>query len=868
MVKRLITVCWLQLLLVVSTMAVPAHPGTIQVQQPDGSLLTLRLVGDEWLHFNTTEDGYSVVRNAQGFYVYAELEGGRLRATQHVAHNVGERQAAEQAYLLTQQKYQAPAMDEPQQRMKRAMQQRQKQALAARRAQQYDYNNFRGLIVLVAYNDRDFSRADYADYVNDMVNQEGYTGYQKTNGQWVDCTGSVRDYFSDNSNGRFQPQFDVAGPYTVGYSQYDGSNEGINILNDALEQADADVDFSQYDGDGDGFVDLVFFIVAGNGANYSGNDGDLWWPHRSAVYDPSTWNYLVKDNTIIYDYASSTELSGYTSYPYTVQLDGIGTICHEFSHVLGLPDFYDTDYEKSGGESNHPGVWSVMAGGSYENDSHTPVGYSLYERYSVGFMDEPALIEAEGAYELQPLFSSEQGFRINSAVENEFFLFENRQKSDFKWDAYLPGSGMLVHRVDFTSQSVWDMGGYGGNTVNANPQHNYYEMVRAGGSGHSGTSWDVFPGRGGVTELHSATSPASLKSWGGKNTKWGLKNISMQADGTIVFDIVNTFILTDLQLPETFSVQVGLPALLTATLVPDYVDAELTWMSSDEAVATVDATGLVTGLSAGTCTITVMAENGLSASCRLTVEELTPVEVSEFKTLDVDDEVLLQLTDAEVLYVNKKVAYLRDATGPIVFNNIGFTLKRNQVLNGTLFAKVSVEAGMVQAVPISGLTSKDELTFSEVEEVLPREVAFEELTASDYGEYVLLKGVTIETGNGFWVVSGDKRARLWNYFRVSGVKLPTDVEGKTFDVVGLYGTDDVGGELVDEIYLLGSVMETEQVTPVPEPDPDPDPDPDATGVNGVSVAEAVGVFYDLQGRRVAPGTKGVLIHNGRKVYVK
>ena len=75
------------------------------------------------------------------------------------------------------------------------------------------------------------------------------------------------------------------------------------------------------------------------------------------------------------------------------------TICHEFSHVLGLPDFYDTDYEGSGGESHHPGDWSVMAGGNHLNNSRTPCAYSLYERMAVGFT-EPMVINAKGHYTL------------------------------------------------------------------------------------------------------------------------------------------------------------------------------------------------------------------------------------------------------------------------------------------------------------------------------------------------------------------------------------------------------------------------------------------------------------------------------------
>lgn len=848
--KRVFLFLAAMLLSVGSLMAVPAHPKATRVQQPDGSFLALRLCGDEWRHFTVTADGYSVVKDSRGYYVYAELKGRQLQPTTQVAHDAEERQAAEQAFVKGLKKYQAPDMAGQTADMKRKVEKRQQQKLAANRAANYDYNNFKGLIILIQYNDKEFSREDYYDILNDMVNEENYTGFTNSNGQFVSCTGSVRDYFSDNSGAKFQPEFDVVGPYTVDYSQYDvnATANANEIINSVLDMADPDVDYSQYDGDGDGVVDLVFFIVAGNGANYSGNDGRLWWPHRSIVWNVNSTSWddwmVQKDGVMLLDYASSVELAGWTEWPSTIHIDGIGTICHEFSHVLGLPDFYDTNYEQ-GGQSNHPDGWSVMAGGSYEDDGHTPVGYSLYERYAVGFTDEPPVIDAEGSYTLEPLFSSQTGFRINSQEENEFFLFENRRRSAFKWDAYLPGSGMLVHRVDFTDMSIWDS-----NQVNAYPAHNYYEVVRAGGDSHSGSEWDVFPGTGHVTVLNSQSSPASLKTWTGKSTKWGLENIARSADGVITFDITNTFILLDLSLPETFTVKIGRPLQLAPTLVPNYVDCELTWTSDDESVATVSEDGIITGVSEGSCTITVTAENGMEASCLVTIESFTPIDVATFKAQETGEEVMLQLTDAQVLYVNKKTAYVRDETGTVVFQNLGVKLKKNQIINGTLLAKVGMENSMVQVEPITGITNYDNLTIETGDDVQPREVAFEELTTDDYADYVLVKGAQVETGGGWWAVCDGNRARLNNLFRISGIKLPTDVEGKTFDFEAIYGTDVIDGEVINEFYLLSSVTETE----IPN------------GIRAIAVPTMQeDRYYDLQGRPVSPDTKGVLIHNGRKV---
>jgi len=213
--KRLSILMMTMLLGIASSMAVPAHKKPIQVAQPDGTTVTIKLHGDEWLHFNTTVDGYSVVKNQQGYYVYAEKKNGELKATQMVAHDTDHRSAIEQSYLASVKKYQAPEMSEEVAATKKIVDQQQRETLAKRRAAspkaaQYNYSNFKGLIILVQFNDKSFSREDYPTIANNMVNQENFSGFD--NQVW---TGSVRDYFSDNSKGAFKPQCDVIGPYTV-----------------------------------------------------------------------------------------------------------------------------------------------------------------------------------------------------------------------------------------------------------------------------------------------------------------------------------------------------------------------------------------------------------------------------------------------------------------------------------------------------------------------------------------------------------------------------------------------------------------------------------------------------------------------------
>ncbi|MBQ9202787.1 MAG: M6 family metalloprotease domain-containing protein [Prevotella sp.] len=857
--------------------AIPAKREAVKVQQPDGTFVTITLHGDEWTHYTTTEDGYTVKRNQKGYYVYAEELNGILKETSVTAHDAAQRTSQELAFLSKTAKQLMPKMADQALRAKQAVEQRETQKRAARRAAQYDYNKFKGLIILISYNDKDFSREDYRDILTDMVNKENYTGFDREQ-----YTGSVRDYFSDNSGGKFKPQFDVVGPYQVDFSYldakggyqwgddgYDGT-ETARIITQAVEAADEDVDFSQYDGDGDGIVDMIYFIVAGNGANYGGNDKGLWWPHRSVIIDPNNWNYIIKDNVYLYDYASSTELAGYTSYPSTVKIDGIGTICHEFSHVLGLPDFYDTDYERSGGTSNHPGQWSVMSGGSYENDGRTPVGYSLYERWAVGFTDnDPEVITSHGDYTLQPVHSTLSGYRIDTPVENEYFLLENRQKGQFKWDAYLPGSGMLVHRVDFTNEAVWDMNGYRGNTVNCNPSHNYYEVVRAGGIHRSNGEYvasaaDVFPGSNNVRELSNGTSPASLKTWSGEDNEFGLTDIRM-SNGVISFT-VGGYELRGLSLPETLEVGIGLTKQLEATAEPSYAKYTLTWTSSDETVATVNETGTVTGIAEGTCVVTATSDNGITASCTVTVHPTLECTIAEFKQLPTGENAILKLDRAEVLYAytksNVQRIYLRDATGAIMLYNTNLNIQANDIVSGSVLVQSGLSNKVPQALGLGSQTDGSALTIEAGSGAEPREVRIDELTEADYSDLIVIKGVQVKRESStYWAYGDENEVRVYtgNFGISSGLSSSMATSDRYYDITGIYGGNTIRSALLRETFV-NEVNVLKAVEEVPNP----------SGINDIhdNTADDGGKLYNMAGQRVGTDYKGLVIHNKRKYMAK
>jgi M6 family metalloprotease-like protein len=504
-----------------TTYAVVANRTPATITQPDGSALEITLHGDEYMSWNTTSDGYTIMRTDDGFMKYVVADGNTLITSEVVAHNPDNRSTSERTFLANIDSHAIAALHSSASAKARHM--RSLPQLSA--SERYDYTKFRGLVILVEFNDCKFSRTDIAEIFTDMISKRGYTGFTDTDGTPLEYTGSVRDYFYDNSMHLFDPQFDVVGPVTVDYSQLYpcGTDNAHAIVGDALRAADTLVDYSNYDTDGDGTVEMVYLIFAGAGANFSGNDSRYIWPHASKLTTVSL------DGVKFNRYACSTEYYGRES-DHTI--DGIGTICHEFSHVLGLEDLYDTDYSTNG-QSVSPEDWSLMASGSYLNDARTPCCLSLYERYAIGFAT-PQLIEETGSFNITAIDKSNTGYRINSGMDNEYFLIENRQNSG--WDKYLPGHGMLVFRVDSTDTSMWTR-----NKVNAYADHNYYELLRANPVFNEkgyiiDSQSDPFPGSSVVTEITNVSSPR-LRSWTGLETDFIITNIAETDDGSITFNV-------------------------------------------------------------------------------------------------------------------------------------------------------------------------------------------------------------------------------------------------------------------------------------------------------------------------------------------
>ena len=465
--------------------AIPAYPGPIKVTQPDGTTLTIRLQGDEHGYMAYTDDGFPVVQNAQtGAYEYARLTPQGLVGSGIVATPAESRTAQVEAYL---RHVDIPAIE------RRAAQLRAEHRDASN---PYLVNDFptrgtqRTLVILVEFSDTKFTSVDdpYAYYQN-MLNQDGFTHVNGANG-------SARDYYHACSNGQFDPQFDVVGPVQLLHPQsyYGGDSQQMldtlayQMVIDACMMLDDEVDFSQYDLNGDGMVDNIYFFYAGFGQADSGQSYAIW-PHAGKINEDWHQEMPQLDGVYINRYAASNEIR-YGTGPLFKPV-GIGTFVHEFAHVLGLVDHYDTGY----GGGFHPDIWDVMAAGSYNDNQNTPPAFSAFERAELGWLEYTDITPATpGLLNVHELQASNSALRlvVPDTEGREFFIFENRQQRG--WDRTLPGHGMLVWHID-RDLELWHT-----NKANADAAHQRIDIVEADRvQTNNSYGGDSFPGTSRVT---------------------------------------------------------------------------------------------------------------------------------------------------------------------------------------------------------------------------------------------------------------------------------------------------------------------------------------------------------------------------------
>lgn len=502
--------------------AVPAKKGVKRtIKLADGTSVVAELKGDEFASYWQADDGKCYVQ---------DVDSRTFKITdkaQVVNRGLAKRQKANDA------------------RIKRFAKRGPKREITG--AFSHFTGTKKGLIILVNFKDVKFGRTHTRTMFDNIANKKGFTNS-------LGFKGSVKDYFLAQSNGQFELDFDVVGPYTLSQNMaYYGAHtkdgdvdaKAGHMVLEACQMADKDVNYKDYDWDGDGEVDQVFVIYAGFGEADGGSE-DTIWPHESMLSASTVGKrYETKDGVNVNTYACGNE-NTYDMLGRS-RINGIGTICHEFSHCLGYPDLYDTNYAGNFGM----GSFDLMCSGSYNGESFCPPNYSAYEKWIAGWitpivLDKPASVKGMQAQDVK----YGQAFVVyNDNNKNEYYLIENRQQSVGIWDKLLPASGMMITHVDY-DKNIWELNNvntivnysnqYGPGYAYLDNDHQRLTIFHADneeGASANSQAGDLYPFNGN-NSLTDTSSPAATIYQGGSTMGKPITNITQNYDGSIDFDFM------------------------------------------------------------------------------------------------------------------------------------------------------------------------------------------------------------------------------------------------------------------------------------------------------------------------------------------
>lgn len=504
------------LMISASIMAVPAKRIKKTITLADGTHKEVMLVGDENIHYYLDDNNIAYTCNEEGVFV--------RRDRQNLENQWNERLARRNRHRLQRAKERGMVMSPM------ALRESGSHRRAQWGAQQNPVSgDKKGLVILVNFPEKTLNSKHREEFYDRFFNEEGFSE--------AGNVGSVHDYFYENSYGQFNLTFDIYGPVYVSNSiQYYGKNNSsgydsypAELVAEACTLVDElGADFTQYDWDDDGMVDQVFLVYAGYG-EHAGAPSYTIWPHEGTLTDEVNYGDgdgpITLDGVVIDTYAVASELDGNTG----TTPAGIGTACHEFSHCMCIPDFYDTSSSAS-----HYGMdmWDLMDFGSYSGNynGNCPAPYTSYERMYCGWLTPKVLDSPCMVKDMKTLYQAPEAYIIyNDANHNEYYLLENRQGEGF--GASDPASGLLILHVFFDSKA-WIY-----NTVNNNTQR--MTIIPADGVLTHATNYrDTWPGTTGKTELTDTSSPAATlytaNSDGTKNMGKPIENIE-DVEGKISF---------------------------------------------------------------------------------------------------------------------------------------------------------------------------------------------------------------------------------------------------------------------------------------------------------------------------------------------
>jgi M6 family metalloprotease-like protein len=246
--------------------------------------------------------------------------------------------------------------------------------------------------------------------------------FTRTNATGQTAYGSLNDYYQEQSHGRLRVEGKVFDWVTVSkkrenYSQGTGTGNKAALLTEALDTLLAHEGPEALSG-----FDGIFFLYAGKTVQTT--RGGLYWPHKANVFHrDKRWPYFICPEG-------------------GARMNTISVSCHEFGHMLGLPDLYARP-ENPGSEG--AGVWCAM---SNQVGNGRPQHFCAWSKERLGWI-QPVVIHPTTKQKLilRPVEDSpKECFKVLVRADgSEYFLLENRRRKGF--DASLPAEGLLIWRV-------------------------------------------------------------------------------------------------------------------------------------------------------------------------------------------------------------------------------------------------------------------------------------------------------------------------------------------------------------------------------------------------------------------------------------
>ena len=411
-------------------------------------------------------------------------------------------------------------------------------------------------VVLVNFQDAKFKINKPKEAFEQLFNSD--TQADLGNGNRLNY-GSVAKYFRDMSNGAFTPKFKVYGPVTVDQPEtyYGGKHENDNndenpwqLVKDALKLVEAQVtedDIKSFCSDGK-TIDCVYIVYAGLGQN-DGGDGTTVWANCSTTGGATLGGKEVRW------YTMSGELSPVKIKDSTIPVvNGLGVICHEFSHSLGLPDMYPTE-TSAYLDNQEMEYWDLMDGGEYTYNGFCPTAYTAFEKEQMEWQVDMVTLDSDASVTMTT--STEQGGTaykiVNPQNDKEYLMLEYIQRKG--WNQYLFGNGLLVYHVCLPSETLYsstrlnNTPGYPGMAVVPADGACLSSYIKANENDYGNSLYgDLFPGTGNlqgqnVTELSDTNKQPNFCWYNAAkteklNTNKAIKNVKYD-NGVLTFDYVN-----------------------------------------------------------------------------------------------------------------------------------------------------------------------------------------------------------------------------------------------------------------------------------------------------------------------------------------